>query len=534
MQVVEPHSHKLQANLIFTEKGLLPYFALDRQVKESDGSKKRSFMHQGERWETLLTFSSSGLAPPESGETPTGREFGLEEVREFELRIRCLDTKEELARYFYANVSPRWQGMESKGDSPNPSVPEAITEGVNVEVVGSNIDFSRYPDLLKAGGEAIGLEKWVWGRPHEMSNVTDAERYVRLNRDKSGPVHARAGPLARIGHLLEGDRSGYRKLEQADSDELGRDRPGYRHMATIGPDRVSHAFAGHDFPREIKHYYWKHWASRSDEDPLAHPKLEVSYQTARWDETIYWHDLESFVGQLDQTIHTVLSEAGLAVSASDDPDLFVRDYYFTASDMNRPDDWILDPELERIEHDQETVVMRYLADGLSPIHQDAIEILASDGGTISPKEIADRADYHVDAVRRALRDGSDLFDRSYGSVQFVSRHIGALLANQLDIMERTGRTLAHLAHAEDKDLDESESALTAFLANLGVQTSNRREGQMVLRCDDLNRSIELVLGELYELWVQTGRDPFDLQTARILFPDGSYGQAHQFIPSWAR
>ena len=107
------------------------------------------------------------------------------------------------------------------------SVPEEIEEGINVKVTGSNIAFDRYHELLKAAVKTLDIIVTYFFNPHPFSNVTDAGRYVRLHTNRPGPVHARAGPIARMAHLLEDDRSGYRKLVQDDRDHHGRRLPGY-------------------------------------------------------------------------------------------------------------------------------------------------------------------------------------------------------------------------------------------------------------------------------------------------------------------
>lgn len=124
-----------------------------------------------------------------------------------------------------------------QGERSEYSVPETITEAVNVKINGSNIDFRRYHELLCRAAESVGIHRRYFDRPHSFSNVQDAERYVRLDSDRSGPTHARDGPIASMAHLLENDRDGYRKLVQNERDEKGRHLPGYYHTVTLGPRR---------------------------------------------------------------------------------------------------------------------------------------------------------------------------------------------------------------------------------------------------------------------------------------------------------
>jgi len=108
---------------------------------------------------------------------------------------------------------------------------------VNVRLSGSNVDLFRYQSLLRSAALALDLNPSHFRDPHDSSSVQDAARYVRVHEDASGPVHARDGPIAQLSHLLEDDRSGYRKVVQNDSNDHGEKLPGYYHTVTLGPER---------------------------------------------------------------------------------------------------------------------------------------------------------------------------------------------------------------------------------------------------------------------------------------------------------
>ncbi|MEF8800171.1 MAG: hypothetical protein V5A38_04235 [Halolamina sp.] len=163
------------------------------------------------------------------------------------------------------------------------SIPKDIEERVNLRASGANIDAHRYQGLIRAAAGALEMNPGHFRDAHESSSVQDGERYVRIYEDAAGPIHARDGPIANLGHLLENDRSGYRKIVQNDEDIHGRQLPGYYHTVTLGPRRVREAFPTHSAPVEIKHYYAREAHSLPDDHPLSHPKLGVSYQVSRWD-----------------------------------------------------------------------------------------------------------------------------------------------------------------------------------------------------------------------------------------------------------
>jgi ribosomal protein L15 len=148
----------------------------------------------------------------------------------------------------------------------------------------------------------------------------------------------------------------------------------------------------------VKHYYAREALSKSKDEPLRHPKLGVSYQTSRWDETLRFHELEQLNDELDEAVISVLRDAGLCTHAADQ---FVSDAYFEAKVRDRPE--VAELDLDQIQHEQENVVIRFLADGgFSPVEEEAVATLLADGGEVSPSHIADKNGRNVDSVRRAL------------------------------------------------------------------------------------------------------------------------------------
>jgi len=121
---------------------------------------------------------------------------------------------------------------------------------------------------------------------HEFSTVLDVERYVRVHENARGPLHARDGTIAQLGHLLEHDRVGRRKFAQYDCDERGSQQPGYYHTTTLGPRRVTEAFPSHALPKEVKHYYAKEAAAMDPSRDTVHPKVGVYYQKSFWNDKL--------------------------------------------------------------------------------------------------------------------------------------------------------------------------------------------------------------------------------------------------------
>ncbi len=537
---IVPASHEFAANFLFDEYGLNPFFAADRRVKEGSGSQRSVFTDQGGEWTVTLYYQPSNIVYP--GERlPSGTAWRLDEVREFRMTIARHGEEDPVGEQsFNAHLAPRWPGMEAESDDGTThqiSVPDGLEEAVNVHVQGSNIEFDRYRRLLQKAASAVDIRSEYFEELHEFSNVQDAERYVRVNRDDSGPVHARDGPIASMGHLLEHDRQGYRKVVQDDEDGHGNTLPGYYHTVTLGPRRIREAFPTHALPKEVKHYYAREAGNLPDDSPLAHPKVGVSYQVSRWDETLGAspESLERLERELDQTLLSVLADAGLDIAPERGNGPFVDDAYFETERTEKgPDPVSLD--LTRIRSSQESVVIRHLADGLSPIQWESLQTLVTDGGEVSPTDIATEHGRHVGSVRRALREIDDLVEREYGQVSLRSSYIAELVHDAVEeAREATRRAVeagSKALEAAERGLGDQMSVFVAWAAKHGVDIDDalsRREARMMLRFGEPGREARRAVREGFRIWKAADLPPERFRTARIRFNDGSAASAWRYL-----
>jgi hypothetical protein len=519
-------AHEFAANFLYNDRGLDPWFACDSIIKDHGGATGwRDFSQAGDRFQSKLYYHESGIDHP-GDTTPAGTPVEIEDLREFRIQVRRHPETDPLGnaeagesgeQTVNFHLAPRWPGMSATGDdgeSYDIPVPDGFGEGVNVSVNGSNLKFHRYPEMLAVAAAAVGLNPDYFTDRHPSSNVRDAERYVRLHADESGPVHARDGPIAELGHLLEADRSGYRKLVQDDTEQAG-----HYHTATLGPKRVREAFPDHRLPVEVKHYYGRESADMDADETLANPKVGVSYQVSRWDSTLYAsdEDLTRLERELDRVLLSVLADAGLDVAPEhDDGDdgrrgPFVPDAYFTPEVSERgPNPIAL--ELTQLEHDQESVVIRHLADGFSPVQWDALETLATDGGEVAPGDIADENDRHINSVYRALQGIDDLLDRARGEVALGSDHIADMVIEAVrEAREQTRQAVETAAKAEEaveRGLTDRMSAFVAFCSKHGIDHSGGRDARLTLRFGDhlAENSVEYRVKQAFDLWTEIGRD----------------------------
>jgi hypothetical protein len=335
-----------------------------------------------------------------------------------------------------------------------------------------------------------------------------------------------------MGHFLEHDRTGYRKIIQDDEDEHGRTLPGYYHTTTLGTGRIREAFPDHRLPKEVKHYYAKEALSMPEDHPLAHPNVGASLQTSLFerDETVHWSDRDRLRQELDQTVLSVLADAGLDVAPTDG--VFVPDAYFEPTvSPGGPDPIGLD--LTRIEQSQESIVVRHLADGLSPVQWETIETLVADGGELAPADLASETDRHVDSVRRALRDMEDLVHRKYAEVALRSDYVAEMLHEAVvearDATRRAVDTAAKAAEVADRGLKETMSTFIAWAARHGIDVQDTRGARMTLRfgeaIDDHGRAIR----EGFRIWTDAGMPEEQYRSAQVQFADGGKGSAWRWL-----
>lgn len=519
MELIETAPHEFNANFNFY-RGLGPFFAADRQIKKGGGSVKGQFDADGESWKVELYYQDSNVLAPDDGTTPAGTPWRLDNPREFRFKVEADESDEQAGqKSFNAHLRPRWERMkveDSRGRETTLNVP--FEEGVNLKIQGSNIEFKQYHGLIQKAAEAVGINSDHFNTDdlHESSVVTQAERYVRVHEDYSGPIHARDGPMARAGHLLEDDRDGRREIEQTDIDESGDKVPGYRHQVALDERRIQEIHPNHELPKRLKHYRARE--AKSLDGALRHPKVGAIYYGSLWRDRSRNHgvtpdDLDQLNNELEETLLSILSDAGLDVSSTKQ---YVADDYFKTATSDR-DRAVVNLPLEEIKTNQESVVISQIADGLSPVQWETIERLVTDGGEVAPKEIAGQGGFHLDSVYRALDDMDEMVEREYGSVSLKSTYVGELVHEAVKSAKQQTRKAVEAAGkalgAAERGLDDRTSAFLAYAAKHFESFDETGEGVTIdfgkIEAEDVKdarREIKQKLREGKRLWDATNRD----------------------------
>ncbi|QKY20598.1 MarR family transcriptional regulator [Halolamina sp. CBA1230] len=535
---VAPTWHEFTAEVNFAD-GLEPHFAAHRRFNDrvGDEAPRVEFTARGERWTAKLYYQESGIVDP-GYQLPTGTTWEFENVREYRIAINRHSDEDDVGlQGFNAHIRPRWQGMEVEtddGDTFELSIPDEITEGVSVRLSGSNVDAHRYLGLLRAAAKALDINPTHFRDYHSSSTVQDGERYVRVHEDASGPVHARDGPIAQMGHLLENDREGYRKVVQNDTDDHGQKVPGHYHTATLGPKRVQEAFPSHSAPVEVKHYRAREALAIDPDNPLRHPKVGVSYQVSRWDSSVPLDDLDELQRELDRTLHSVLDDADVTRQPGADGGPFVSDAYF-AAEMGEFDD---PPELNlsRIKNEQENIVVRELTKngGFSPVELEALDTLVTDGGKVSPADIAEQHGRHVGSVRRALRRMEDVFDREYGEVGLRSPYVAEMVQSAVQQMRDASQRLADVTGQAlldaERGVEKTAAALRSWCERYGVEVDSRGDAIEKIRMGEMPRtgrngfqSVRVKLRDGLALWCDAGHDRAKFLAGKVEWTDPKRG-----------
>jgi predicted transcriptional regulator len=186
----------------------------------------------------------------------------------------------------------------------------------------------------------------------------------------------------------------------------------------------------------------------------------------------------------------VLHDAGLGLRAGE---TYVEDAIFENTN-HHTDATIVDLDLTQIRHEQESVVYRHLVKdgGLSPVEQEALGTLVTDGGEVSPTDIAEAHERHIDTVYRALGRMHDLVEHEYGSVSLKSTYVAELVNDAITqaeaAVERATDATAHALEAADRGLDEKTSAFIAWCEAHGVSL-DERDDDVTIRLGEIDPDV---------------------------------------------
>lgn len=506
---VEPASHEVEGNLLFTESELKPYYGLHAITKGVNYGEatEGEFELDGETWTVELRPKSSGLAPWDV------ESFKFETVKEFTVSVRPAASEDDASDQRKATfvISPRWPGLESLGEWSAPSVPEGVI-GVNVRFSGSNLAIDDYPTLLRQAMASVDINAGYFEDVHEFSNIGTFERYVRVSREKSRALIGQGGIFERVWEHVGASEGSFRELREDDRGAVG-----YHHQVRFDSGGSEALLDGHVLGKQLKHYHPKHVRSEGSDDPLAHPKFGVCFKkgltsgdAAPWvtsGGSVRWDDRER-LAELDEALINVVSWSGLTVRA--DYRTFVADSHFEGVETEESELTLIDNPLPEIQREQGDVVVSSLTESM-PSDREVLTVMA-DGGSRSVDALAEESGYSTRTVYRVVERLQDIIETSVGTVRFKSQYL----------RERASETLRTVRDALESE-DDSKSVWSMLTAKYGIEVDDRRDERLVLWLGEVpsGRAVSELLQELYHAWQGSSHR---FETARFKFEKDGFRQ----------
>ena len=265
-----------------------------------------------------------------------------------------------------------------------------------------------------------------------------------------------------------------------------------------------------ELPKRLKHYRARE--SKSLDGAIRHPKVGAIYYGSLWRDRSQNHgvtrdELDQLTHELEETLLSILADAGLDVTSTHQ---FESDDYFEAVTSDR-DRQVVDLPLDELQTTQESVVINHVADGLSRVEWESLDVLVTDGGEVSPADIAEAGGFHRDSVYRALDRMDELVEREYGSVSLKSTHVAELVHEAVTAAKQRTREAVEAAgkamEAAERGLDEPTSAFVAFASQHFERFQETDDGLQIHfgkieaeRPEAARREIRRKLREARRLW----------------------------------
>jgi len=515
--------HEWSGNLLFDagepytdHDGDAPYWAL-RAIFSRDiggGASNVSVEIDGEEWTVSLSNQKSGLRPRKSDDVESLYEYRLNADGKGERKIRLL-------------IQPRldWESDERHPDG----VPESLGLATNVRVdiavnVGPQETRHLVPDLFERTFQELGVRwnhQFFRGRIHEYSNLTQLERYVRLQREQARKIVRLDGIFHRMFNLVA-NREGSKIVFSADN----RDIVGHNHQVRLDTDAISNLFPGWRTGGQFKHYHPEFVGDRDPDDPLFHPKVAYLFKK-KWNDgnSVPWDRLDELNRQVEENLMNLLEWADVPTKPGG---WFVEDDHF-APGPSEYDIGFYDDPTPQIERDQDSVILRTIS-RLSDTDQDVLESVALTDGGRDVDEIAVDTGWSHSTIYRVLNKLDGLLDTDNGNVRFISSKIAQRVQDVLDVasdaVDAAVRSIEDILSVDPRDLERKGRAfqnwLNRYAADLLEQSA---DGETKIRIRTLLSEIKSGPGEYapeivnygYIAWCDAGRDPAAFREARIEF-----------------
>ena len=478
---------EVEGHLVYTGDDLMPHFALDRVVKDADGTKEATFDRGGKPWRTRLVYNIGGLAPRDDPE------YQLESVPEHRIYVKPVNDPAGKRRATF-HIAPRWHDMKTTDGKPV-STPNIV--GVDVDFSGAKLPLDAYPDLLRRAADALDMNPDYFADEHSYSNIYTAETYARVNREKTDAMFGDNSPMQRIFELSRRTGS-YRKLIE---DDRGED--GSMHLTAFTSETAGALIDGHSRGKRLKHYLLKH-PPEDLSNPLANPKVGMLFKKNLNDEgSEPWADRHDLRRELDEGLLNLLSWSGLPTRPNGDT--FIEDGYFEPTDSAQPRIDIIEDPTPGIRRRQGTAVMKALCGpgvGNADLNQsdtDAMEVLADGGRDVD--DLARLIGMSRRTVYNIVARLNDILALDSGTVAFGSNYLAS--------KAQQGLESASVAFDADGGASAETGPWAKFKARYAPEVGDDPEDDtLALRFGEVPDDTDMsdVLKEGLRAWLRSGRE----------------------------
>jgi len=412
--------------LLWDGHGLSPYWGVVSVFDPDHDEDLPPFEAVGETWEVQSAKYWEGkIAPPDGQDHIDGGmneySYSLEALDETGEKDVTIQFRPGLPNAEHIDTEEQIQGM-----------PDDLPESIRVQVMGSNVEVAEALDILRVFADEIGLNReYFAGAPHEYSRLHQYERYVRLRRDVSEDhVVGSGGIIDQLADFMSGESG--RGSYTWDNEEI----VGHYLSVESDADTWSLLLPGDRHGARLKNYHPKHPRASGGEDPLTHPKVEVSLSNEYdVDGNIPLSALDEFRDELDETMLNVLHWSGVPLAA-DSGAWVTADQYFAVDERDEPVELVENPLPELREKAEKLTESELIRAELSDTQEEVLTALA-DGGQMHYETLADEADAGTSTVYRLVDNISALLDTDDGIVRFADEVTRRCVESILDQVRQT-------------------------------------------------------------------------------------------------
>jgi len=513
--------HRVAAHLQFHDHDLQPYWGLVSCFEPDHEDRHDGFEFQGEHWDVVgSNYWQGQIADPQ------GRDRFSDGLNEYQYRLALDDeVGDRDATIKLRPGYPEAKHVET-GDLIN-GIPTKLPESLRLQVETTNVDVEEILPLIRAFFRAIGLNDDYARNPHDWSTIYEFEGYLRVDR-QSAKAHL-TGDGGMLQSLAQfGSSNGNKGEHKWDHEDV----QGHYEATALDPDTWNMLLPNQDLAKRCKVYHPQHVRNEdTEDDPLAHPKLELQLWPDGQNESVSWEQSQHVLDEFQLTAANVLQWSGVGLDA--DSEHFVEDAYHDAG-WSDEEVQIVDNPIPELEDEIATRAEDQLINpDVTNSEFDVIEVIA-DGGTKQYQDVATEADVSSSTIYR-LAQKLGIVETTNGEVHFVDqvtrRRVESVVQRFRDTASELQQGLRDAASGLGRIRGDSDepSALERWMdAHGAVLSGNSRDLHFEFPGRAFSeREIVEVLRSGFEAAVQSGLES-DYRDALVSYRDRKHGSRSRF------